>query len=615
MAIIVGTNSDDTLRGTMENDWISGFAGQDDLNGREGDDFLDGGAGDDVLTSTSGYDLMEGGAGDDRLVLIGTNGTLLGSEGFDTLVLDLSGENRAVFFNGTNGHSVVGYPSQGAEHSYFRDFERFAVTTGSGDDWVNGGSFDDEISTGAGNDLIGQPWPDFDDPASALGADFVDAGAGDDTVIDQFGANRLFGGTGNDSVITTLASAELDGGEGYDTLTIDEAGSSEDLVVDFTRGTTSSGTIIRNFEQYIGETGSGDDKVSTAGLSSADIASGAGDDQIDGSSGNDTISAGADNDAARGGAGADLIQGNDGNDYLQGGIGNDELWGDSADFTGQGDDRLFGGDGDDVLNGGYGADYLSGGVGNDQVHGDRGDDTLFGDAGDDWLSHVYAGYDRLDGGAGDDGFGVANPYGNTVEGEIDGGDGQDRLVLTLYDDGPVVFDAMTGAMADLSFVNIEQFEVEARTGYNDTLRGGAGNDLLDGQGGDDLIEGRAGNDTLIGQAGSDHLDGGDGDDILNGGSYSGTDVLTGGAGADAFVWADFYIGYSGVDRVTDFNTKEGDVIHFDHAGFVYDYEDFVAASRDTADGVFFAIADRDDYGILIEGASLSDLSADDFVFS
>ncbi|NKC28719.1 hypothetical protein HED52_15860 [Ochrobactrum ciceri] len=60
MAIIVGTNSDDTLRGTMENDWISGFAGQDDLNGREGDDFLDGGAGDDVLTSTSGYDLMEG---------------------------------------------------------------------------------------------------------------------------------------------------------------------------------------------------------------------------------------------------------------------------------------------------------------------------------------------------------------------------------------------------------------------------------------------------------------------------------------------------------------------------------------------------------------------------
>ncbi|NKC52343.1 hypothetical protein HED63_27385 [Ochrobactrum cytisi] len=133
-----------------------------------------------------------------------------------------------------------------------------------------------------------------------------------------------------------------------------------------------------------------------------------------------------------------------------------------------------------MLNGGYGADYLSGGEGNDQLHGDRGDDTLFGDAGDDWLSHVDAGYDRLYGGTGNDGFGVANPYGNTLEGEIDGGDGQDRLELTLYDNGPVEFDAMTGAMGELSFANIEQFEVQARGGYNDILRGGAGNDVLDG---------------------------------------------------------------------------------------------------------------------------------------
>jgi hypothetical protein len=36
---------------------------------------------------------------------------------------------------------------------------------------------------------------------------------------------------------------------------------------------------------------------------------------------------------------------------------------------------------------------------------------------------------------------------------------------------------------------------------------------------------------------------------------------------------------------------------------------------DTADGVYFAIAGRDNYGILIEGATLSDLSADDFIFS
>lgn len=105
-----------------------------------------------------------------------------------------------------------------------------------------------------------------------------------------------------------MSSAELDGGEGNDTLTIDEAGSSGDLVIDFASGTTSGGTAIRNFEQFVGETGSGDDKVNAAGLLSAHISTGAGDDQIDGSTGNDTISAGADNDVVLSAAGADLIQ-------------------------------------------------------------------------------------------------------------------------------------------------------------------------------------------------------------------------------------------------------------------------------------------------------------------
>lgn len=193
---------------------------------------------------------------------------------------------------------------------------------------------------------------------------------------------------------------------------------------------------------------------------------------------------------------------------------------------------LFGRDGDDVLHGGYGADCLSAGDGND---------TLFGDSGDDWLSHVYAGFDRLCGGAGNGGFRVANPDGNTVEGEIDGGDGQDRLVLTLYEDGPIVFNALIGAMGELSFANIEQFEVGPRAGYNDTLRGGTGKDLLDGQGGDDQMEGRAGDYIPIVHAGSARLDGGAGDDIVNGWSYSDAGVLSGGAGADTFVWSDFNI--------------------------------------------------------------------------
>jgi Ca2+-binding RTX toxin-like protein len=614
MAKIVGTNGDDTLWGALENDQIWGLAGRDVLDGGEGDDVLYGGAGDDVLTSASGHDRLEGGAGDDRLELIGTTGALTGGEGVDTLFADFSEESRAVVFNGINGHAFLG----GQDHIFFREIERFELRTGSGDDWVNGGRLDDVISTGAGNDLIGQAWPDPDDESSSFGADFVDAGAGDDTIIDRVGANRLFGGTGDDVITTRLSSAELDGGEGNDTLRLEEAGSTDDLTIDFASGTASSGTVIRDFEQAVVETGSGDDTVHAAGLDSVQIMSGAGNDQLEGSDGDDWVSGGEGNDRALGGAGNDLIQGNDGDDHLEGGAGSDTLWGDNANFSGQGNDSLLGGAGDDILHGGYGADELSGGDGNDQLHGEWGDDTLFGGAGDDWMSHVYAGYDRLYGGDGNDGFGVANPYQNPLAGEIDGGEGQDWLQLTTYGSSvPVEFDALSGSYGDLSFVNVEEFQVRIRdtSGLGYTLRGGEGDDTLQTDAGDDVLEGRGGNDILRGGVGSDWLDGGAGDDRLEGGGFNGSDILTGGAGADTFVWDGFSIRYSGVDRITDFDTESGDVIRLEHAGFVYDYDDFIAASEDTADGVYFAIAGRDDYGILIENVSLADLSPDDIVFA
>ena len=243
---------------------------------------------------------------------------------------------------------------------------------------------------------------------------------------------------------------------------------------------------------------------------------------------------------------------------------------------------------------------------------------LLGGEGDDWLTHVSGGYDRLDGGVGDDSLVLASiARGEVLEGEVDGGDGHDQLRITLYNaTGPNDFDATSGSFATgLTFVNVEDVLVRSRQ-HGDTLRGGVGNDTLASDGGDDLLEGRAGNDTLRGGAGADRLLGGDGDDRIEGGGANGADLMTGGAGADAFVWEDFYNGYSGIDRVTDFDTESGDVIEFTpRAGFVYDYDDFLAASRDTADGVYFAIAGRDDYGILIEGVSLSELSADDILFS
>lgn len=65
--------------------------------------------------------------------------------------------------------------------------------------------------------------------------------------------------------------------------------------------------------------------------------------------------------------------------------------------------------------------------------------------------------------------------------------------------------------------------------------------------GHDSIDAGAGDDVVYGQEGDDSITGGSGDDILSGGS-----------GADMFIWT---ADESGLDRVVDFNTEEGDVLN------------------------------------------------------
>lgn len=122
----------------------------------------------------------------------------------------------------------------------------------------------------------------------------------------------------------------------------------------------------------------------------------------------------------------------------------------------------------------------------------------------------------------------------TIAGDINFGEGDDYYKLTE-------FGIMTG-------------EVDGGMG-DDTLIGNDQTDWLSGNDGGDWLRGRGGDDTLDGGAGEDRLQGGDGDDIINGGvdftpevDEGQTDVMTGGAGADVFVFGE----QSGRDRVTDF---------------------------------------------------------------
>lgn len=140
----------------------------------------------------------------------------------------------------------------------------------------------------------------------------------------------------------------------------------------------------------------------------------------------------------------DVIDGLDGNDFIYGGAGNDSILG------GLGDDVIYGEDGDDFLVDVYGLNLIFGGSGNDYIynvqnqyagassilsiaHGGAGDDFIvggaaFGDEGNDTLQGSDS-LDALDGGDGDDMIILTNSLGQELD-TVFGGAGTDTLVLS-----------------------------------------------------------------------------------------------------------------------------------------------------------------------------------------
>jgi Ca2+-binding RTX toxin-like protein len=157
-------------------------------------------------------------------------------------------------------------------------------------------------------------------------------------------------------------------------------------------------------------------------------------------------------------------------------------------------------------------------------NGDGGDNEIRGTDQAD-IINGNGGDDRLDGARGDD--------------RVRGGQGNDRVAGSLGDDhliGDAGDDVLSGG------------ELELRDGGNDLLDAGAGNDRLFGGPGRDRMFGGAGDDELVG----------DGPGVA-------VDIMTGGAGADVFVFRGkiaFFPNYqTGVgagnrDKITDFDAAE-----------------------------------------------------------
>ncbi|WP_010139212.1 S8 family serine peptidase [Oceanicola sp. S124] len=152
------------------------------------------------------------------------------------------------------------------------------------------------------------------------------------------------------------------------------------------------------------------------------VATGDGNDTIEGNQADNLLLAGRGADSLAGGGGADSLEGGRGADLLSGDSGDDLLLGDS------GDDILRGGDGVDMLRGAEGNDSLYGGAGADTLSGSFGDDLLQGGWGDDLLT-ADGGFDTLRGEAGNDTL-----NGGSNADEMHGGSGDDLLIGELGTD-------------------------------------------------------------------------------------------------------------------------------------------------------------------------------------
>jgi VCBS repeat-containing protein len=256
---------------------------------------------------------------------------------------------------------------------------------------------------------------------------------------------------------------------------------------------------------------------------------------LSGTASNNILTGGNLNDILNGGAGNDTLYGNEGNDRLNGGDDNDTLYG------GNSNDLLFGDAGNDILYGDAGNDNLNGGTGTDMLYGSTGDDILNGDAGDD----------TLDGGEGSD--------------RLNGGDGNDTIVGSAGND---LF--YGGAGNDLFLIDVNTPQ------GNDLVNGDAGIDTLDFTGSTTAVNVNLSKTTaqivspnlVLTVLNLENVKGGSGNDTLAGNALN--NVLTGGAGADSFVFGGTTIplvASLGVDIIGDFTVADSDKIQLSKSTF------------------------------------------------
>ena len=539
VAVIVGSNGDDTFNGGWGDEQFVMLGGNDTVNGGDGWDSVrfdrvgmggvtvDLGAGtatgsyngnafshtlssievvlgssaEDIITGSSSFNRLQGGGGNDTIYGVGGINIIDGGEGADTMI---GGTGNDSYIVDNVGDIVIENSSRGGRDgvmssiSYtLTDFVENLTLAGSAN--ING----------YGNDL-------------------------NNIINGNSGNNILDGGAGADGMI---------GWDGDDTYYVDNIG---DSILESSGGGTDSiyssislGLSVFAYVENLYLIGTGN--INAWGSWQANIIAGnSGNNNLDGNQGDDTL---------YGGGGNDTLDGGDGADHMVGGWGNDTYYVDNVGDTiveleNEGTDSVY-----STITFGLSSQsqhlenlYLQGtgninGYGNGRnniIEGNSGNNSLAGGGGNDTLDGGV-GADHMVGGWGNDIYYVDNVGDTIVELENEGTDS--------------VYSSITFGLSSQS-QHLENLYLQGTgningygNGQNNIIAGNIGNNSLAGGGGNDTLYGGGGNDTLDGGWGADHMVGGWGNDTYYVDSAGDTIVELSGEGVDS-VYASITFGLS-----------------------------------------------------------------------
>ena len=385
-----------------ETNWPDGAdnSGHDTVYGNDLANMIDGGPGVDELHGGGGDDTLAGGTDNDWLWGDGGNDTFKigANEGSDTIVdfragdmIMLGDEDDLPTAEEVDG--VVDSQVQGERSGYVYTWEGTQFTV-----WGNRELTSDDFKKAAPEPepeptMVSGTWPGADDDNT--GDNFLQGGAGNDSILGGLGNDMINGGAGNDTLAGGDDKDTLAGGAGNDSLT----GGDDD---DYLKGGANDDTLAGDGDDDMLDGGAGNDSL-TGGEEDDTLDGGAGYDNLDGGAGNDMVYADADDVSAvdsTTAAGAtrtpSVVGGNGDNDTLSfarstaaindgegrtGGSGTVGSYTVDASF-----EKVIGSNYDDMLTLGAGGGSLMGGAGNDTLTGGTGNDTLDGGAGRDMLT-------------------------------------------------------------------------------------------------------------------------------------------------------------------------------------------------------------------------------------